>query len=66
MTITNPAVRRTCAKSREGPSLLGYVFPSRATNSQKDATKISPMQLALCGLDGLLYTSPKGKPGRSS
>ena len=43
-----------------------YADHSRATNSQKDATKISPMQPGLCGLDGLLYNSIKDKLGRSS
>lgn len=46
--------------------MASYAVNAKTVNSQKDATKISLIQLGLCGLDGLLYNSPKDKLGRSS
>jgi len=43
-----------------------YAAHPRAVNRRKDATKISCLQLGLCGFDGLLYNPSKDKLGRSS
>jgi hypothetical protein len=43
-----------------------YAVNPKATNSQKNPTKISLMRLGLCGLDRLLYNSNKDNLGRSS
>lgn len=62
---------RILAGQRGDASHPGEIRPNccfaapKATNNRKDTTKVSPMQLDLCDLVGLLYNSNRDKPGHS-